>query len=384
VKIPAGAEVVDLAGKALLPGLVDMHTHLDETGGLLNIASGVTTIRSLGGGIDIMGDLKTRMDSGAIVGPHIVRFGIIEGRGPKAIHVKVTATTPDEAKAAVEKYAALGYHGIKIYNSVPADIVPVLTKHAHARGMQVTGHVPVFMIAEDVVKAGYDGIEHMNQVFLNFVGTRETDTRDLMRFTLVGENGASVDLKSKRVRDFFALLRKHRVVVDPTFVVFQNKMLPSAAGAPLQGQERVLSRLPALTARSVMRDGFPIGDKADQYRASWKRMLEMAKAMHDAQIHVVLGTDTIQGLMLHHEMKLFAEAGFANATILELATLGAARAMKLDKTFGSITKGKRADLVVIDGDPLAKLDDIERVVTTMRGGVVYVSAPLSEAVGVTP
>jgi len=102
-------------------------------------------------------------------------------------------------------------------------------------------------------------------------------------------------------------------------------------------------------------------------------------------IALAIGTDApFQGLMVHHEMELFAQAGFSNATILQLASLGAARQMKLDKTFGSITKGKRPDLVVIDGDPLAKIEDIEKVVSTMKAGVVFPSAPLYDAVGVSP
>jgi imidazolonepropionase-like amidohydrolase len=88
--------------------------------------------------------------------------------------------------------------------------------------------------------------------------------------------------------------------------------------------------------------------------------------------------------MFHHEMALFARAGIANGEILELATLGAARALGLDKQIGSIAKGKRADLVVVDGDPLADIKAIRNVVSTMRAGVVYLAKPLYEAVGVKP
>src|SRR5262249_39251208 len=160
------------------PGLWDMHAHLGDADGVLDIASGVTTVRDVGNDPDKLDDFKKRFDAGTAVGPHVVRFGFIEGRNEKAAAAKVTAETDAEAKQAVETYAARGYDGIKIYNSVKPDLVPLLAKEAHARGMAVTGHIPVHMLANEAVQAGYDGIEHLNMLFLNFFATHQTDTRD--------------------------------------------------------------------------------------------------------------------------------------------------------------------------------------------------------------
>src|SRR5262249_56497645 len=127
----------------------------------------------------------------------VIRFGFIEGRGEKAASSKVTAETEAEAKKAVESYAGRGYEGIKIYNSVKPELVPLLTKEAHARKMLVTGHIPVHMLANEAVRAGYDGIEHINMLFLNFFANHDTDTRTTQRFTLVGEKAAGFDLGSE-------------------------------------------------------------------------------------------------------------------------------------------------------------------------------------------
>jgi len=384
-KVPAGAEVVDLAGKALLPGLMDMHSHLSNSGGVLDIASGVTTVREVGNRLAFLPDLIQRVDAGKAVGPTIIPFGMIEGVGEKALAADVTATTPEEATTAVEKYAAMKYAGIKIYNSIKPDLVPVMAKLAHAKGMKVTGHVPAFMLAEDAINAGYDSIEHINQVMLNFVGTHETDSRDLLRFTLVGEKGATLDLASQRVKDFIALLRKKKVVIDPTLSVFENLFVANESGKPLPDQARVVMRLPAMEQREILKMALPaLREHADQYRASWQRMLELVKALHDAKVPIATGTDMTQGLWLHHELKLLASAGISNADVLALATIGNARTLGLEKTLGSITKGKKADLFVVDGDPLADIGQIERVVGTMRRGVVFQSAALYEAVGVKP
>ena len=384
VKAPEGAEVVDLAGKALIPGLVDMHMHLGGVDGVLAIASGVTTGRDVGNEPDMLDDLKNRFDEGAAIGPHLVRFGFIEGRNEKAAASKVTAETVEEAKAAVEFYAARKYEGVKIYNSVKTELVPVIAKEAHAKGMLVTGHVPVHMLANEAVRAGYDGIEHINMLFLNFFATVDTDTRDTTRFTLMGDNAAGFDLAGKPARDFFALLRRKKTVVTPTVDAFED-LLVGESGKVIPGLEPVVNRLPVQTRRSFLRGGLPVPpDKRPTYRASFDKVLAMVKALVDARIPVMVGTDHIAGLMVHHEMELFARAGIPTAKILQMTSIDAARALRLDKQFGTIARGKRADLAIIDGDPLADITSIRRVTRTMRAGVLYPSAPLYEAIGVLP
>lgn len=384
VKVPPGAEVVDLTGKALIPGLVDMHGHLEPIDGVLNIASGVTTVRDLGGDHDELEALKQAWDGGVMVGPHMLRMGFIEGRNEKAAASKITAETPAEAKAAVAYYAERGYEGVKIYNSVRPELVPVITAEAHARKMLVTGHVPVRMLAHEAVKGGYDGIEHINMLFLNFLATHETDTRDTTRFTLVGERGASLDLESAKVKDFIALLKARRVVIAPTVATFEE-LLAGMPGEITPGVGELVARLPVKPGRDFLKGGLPIDREMHKtYLTSWDRVLAMVKKLHVSGVPLVLGTDHIPGLMLHHEAALWARAGIKNADILRQATIGAARAMRLEKSFGSITKGKRADLVVLDGDPLADIHALGRVVSTMRGGVIYPSAPLYRAVGVRP
>ena len=265
-KVPAGAELVDLAGKALLPGMFDMHQHLGDADGVLDLASGVTTARDVGNDPDKLDDYKKRYDSGDAIGPHVVRFGFIEGRGDKAASSTITAETEAEAKSAVEFYAKRGYEGIKIYNSMKPELVPLLAKEAHARGMAVSGHIPVHMLANEAVRAGYDGIEHVNMLFLNFFATHETDTRDTTRFTLVGDKAATFDLKSKPVVDFFGLLREHHTVLDPTLDAFED-LLVGEQGKVVPGMEAMTARLPLQLQREFLTGGLPQQGKQDTYRA---------------------------------------------------------------------------------------------------------------------
>jgi imidazolonepropionase-like amidohydrolase len=381
VAVPERAEVVDLAGKAILPGLIDMHAHLGEPDGLLNIASGVTTVRDVGNDPDKLDEWARIYDAGQAIGPHVVRFGFIEGRNEKAASSKVTAETPAEAKAAVEYYAKRGYEGIKIYNSVRPELVPLLAKEAHARGMPVTGHIPVHMLAHEAVAAGYDGIEHINMLFLNFFATHDTDTRDTTRFTLVGDKAADFDLASQPVRDFIKLLKSKNTIIDPTLGAFEE-LLCAQSGKITPGLEAIAARLPAQIQRQLLTGSMPLGEKAPRYRKSFDKLLAMVKLLRDEKIPVVAGTDEIAGLWLHHELELFVRAGISPADAIRMATLDPARVLKLDKSIGSIAVGKRADLFVVDGDPLANIADVAKVVSTMRGGVIYPSAQLFQAVGV--
>jgi hypothetical protein len=383
VKIPTGAEVVDLAGKAVLPGLWDMHSHLSDPDGALDVASGVTTARDVGNDPDKLDDYKKRYDEGTAVGPHVVRFGFIEGRGEKAASSKITAENEAEAKAAVEIYAKRGYDGIKIYNSVKPELVPILAKEAHARGMFVSGHIPVHMLANEAVRAGYDGIEHINMLFLNFLADHDTDTRTPLRFTLVGDKGASLDLKSKPVQDFFALLKQKRTIIDPTVGVFEDLLL-AQQGKIIPGLESTVERLPVQTQRLSLRGSLPLEGKEQTYKASFENVLAMLRALHEQKLPLVVGTDSLGGLSLHHELVLYVRAGITPADALRMATIEAARSLKLDSKTGSIAPGKAADFFVIEGDPLAKIEDVENVVWTVRGGRVFASPSLYDALGVRP
>jgi hypothetical protein len=383
VKVPAGAEVVDLAGKALLPGLWDMHAHLGDADGVLDIASGVTTARDVGNDPDKLDDYKRRYDAGSAVGPHVFRMGFIEGRNEKAASSKITAETESEAKAAVAEYAKRGYDGIKIYNSVKPELVPLLAKEAHARGMAVIGHIPVHMLANEAVRAGYDGIEHINMLFLNFFATHETDTRDTTRFTLVGDKAARFDLASASVREFVQLLLDKHTVIDPTVDAFED-LLVAEPGKIAPGLEATVARLPVQAQRGYLIGGLPRGDKGPLYRASFDKLLAMVKLLVDRKVPVVAGTDALAGLFLHHELALLVRAGLTPAQALRSATIVPAQVMKREQQSGSIAVGKAADLVVVDGDPLARIADIGNVVSTMRGGVVFPSAALYETVGVQP
>jgi imidazolonepropionase-like amidohydrolase len=383
-KIDPAMETIDAQGKALIPGLWDVHSHLGPADGVLDVASGVTTARDVGNDPDRLDEFKARFESGAAVGPRVMRAGFIEGRGEKAAGSKITAENEDEAKAAVEFYKKRGYDQIKIYNSMKPELVPILAKAAHEAGMRVSGHVPVHMRAEEAVRAGYDEINHVNMLFLNFFIDHDTDTRTPLRFSIVAERAPDLDLNGKAAQDFFALLIAKKTTVDPTLGVFEN-LFVDRVGELGPGAKPIAARMPVQVRRNWLRGGIPVPEGKDaRYKESFQRTLAMVKALHDHKIPIATGTDSLAGVMLHREIELYVAAGLTPAAALQAASLTPARIMKREKTSGAIGVGKDADMVLIDGDPLAHIEDVRKVVTTIKQGNTFASDALYAEVGIKP
>lgn len=384
VKVPKDAEVIDAAGKAVLPGLWDMHVHIGATEGLLHLESGVTSVRDLANDADELARTRQRFDSGAQVGPRILAAGFIDGRGPYQGPTKVFADTEAEAKAAVDDYAKRGgYVQIKVYSSLKPELVPVIAKAAHEHGMRLSGHVPNGMRAADFVRAGADEIQHMNMVFLNFLDVK--DTRTPQRFTEVAAHAAEIDLASPKVKDFIKLLLEHKTVVDPTLVTFEG-MFKDKPGQMSVSYAAVADRFPAQVRRGFLYGGLqvPKGMDPKRYEESFKQMQRMAKALYDAGVPIVAGTDALPGSSLHRELELYVDAGIPAPKVLQIATLGAARVMKKDQELGSLAPGKLADLIVVDGDPSKDISDIRKVRVVVKDGVRYQVSELDQALGIKP
>ncbi len=383
VELPKNAEIVDATAKTLMPGLWDMHVHIQPGDGLLHMSCGVTSVRDLANDIDALNQMRHRFEEGAEIGPRVVMAGFIDGRGPYQGPTKVFVDTEDEARQDIDNYAKLGYIQIKVYSSLKPELLPKIVEMAHAHGMRVSGHVPSGMNAEQFVRDGVDEIQHMNFIFLNFM-PQVKDTRTPARFTEVAAHGAEIDPKSDPVRAFMQLLIDRKIVLDPTLSIFEN-MMEDRPGKLAPGYAAVANNMPAQVRRGFLYGGLQVPDGMDQrYQDSFQRMLDMAKAFYDAGIPIVAGTDGFAGYTLHRELELYEKAGIPSARVLQLATLGAARVVKRDGELGSITPGKLADMILIDGNPATHVSDIRHVKTVVKDGVVYQVADLDHALGVKP
>ncbi len=382
IQIPAGAEVIDARSRTLMPGLWDMHSHLTGTDGILDLAAGVTSARDLANDTDFLLDLRRRFEAGEAVGPRVVMAGFIDGPGPYAGPSEVLVDTGEEALAAVDRYAELGYEQVKLYSSLDPRLVPPIVERAHRRGLRVSGHIPNGLTAEQAVRAGFDEVHHANFLFLNFL--EGVDTRTPARFTEVGARAAEIDVSSAAVRSFLRLLEERDAVVDPTLATFEEIFLGSP-GKISSHLAAVADRLPPQVRRSLLTGGLQKPEGMEQrYRDSFRNMLRMVRALYDTGVTLVAGTDNMAGFSLHRELELYVEAGLPAPDVLRIVTLGAAQVTKRDKDLGTITPGKLADLILVDGDPVARISDIRRVVLTVKDGVIYDPAELYRAIGVKP
>ena len=273
------------------------------------------------------------------------------------------------------------YEGLKIYSSIKPELVPFLTKYAHDHGLRVSGHIPAGMRAENAVDAGYDEIQHINMLALNFMPD-VTDTRTPARFTELAKRGADLDLKSAEVQAFIAKLKARGVVVDPTVTVFEG-MFTARMGTPSQSYAMIADRLPPQVRRYLVTGGLPVPEGMDaKYRASFAKMLDFVGELHRAGVTIVPGTDGLAGFTLHRELELYVQAGIPPSHVLRMATLVPAQVLKRDNDLGTIEPGKLADFILVEGDPTTNISDIRRVVRVVKDGKVFDPGAIYAELGV--
>jgi imidazolonepropionase-like amidohydrolase len=262
--------------------------------------------------------------------------------------------------------------------------MPIIAGHAHARGLRVSGHVPAFMSARMFVDGGADEIQHLNFIVLNFLFDTVKETRNRDRFIKVAEHAREFTPDKPQVKEFIAFLKAHHTVLDPTVGVFEGLFAGDpAAVAP--GLVKIAPRFPPQIRRQLAGGALePPADQKDAYAAAIPSMLRLLKALHDAGVTIIPGTDGLSGYMLHYELELYARAGIAPAEVLRMATLTSAQVIGVDGNRGVIAPGKYADMILIDGDPTANMADIEKVDTTIKGGKVYDPAKIEQALGILP
>lgn len=376
------ATVIDGAGRALLPGLFDMHTHEDAWNAVLQVAGGVTSSRDMGNDNGYLARLRADIAAGRAIGPHIEPAGYIEGESPFASRGGFVVASVAEAESAVDWYAERGFRQVKLYNSIKPEWAQPIAAYAHSRGLRVSGHVPAFSRSERVVREGYDELQHINQLMLNFISDPDTDSRTIVRFNLVGERSRNLDLDSKAVKDFIALLAERQTVVDATLATFEGTW-NQKPGDLDPSYAAVADHVPFATQRAWRNNSTDVsGGKLEIYRASWQRMLEFIGRLHAAGVPLVAGTDSLAGFMLHRELELYVQAGIPAGEAIRIATENGARYSGVLGDRGTVERGKRADLILVDGDPTKNISDIRRISYVLKDGTGYAPAQIYEAFGI--
>jgi imidazolonepropionase-like amidohydrolase len=367
VQIPSGMPVVNGNGQTLLPGLWEMHTHFSgvELGPAL-LAAGVTTARDCGGEFEFLVAARDAVEKQHALAPRLLLAGLVDGGGPGAFGA-LTADSPEEARLVVAYYHAAEFQQLKLYTLLKPNVVAALAAEAHRFGMTVTGHVPSAMNAFEAVEAGMDQINH-----LNFVSQmmRAPGTHDPIDF--------KSDLAAKAIQFF----QEHHTVIDPT--ASWGEMAGHTQDMDVSAFEPGIAKAPYTLASKFMSLGAPAtGSAAFQARIS--ENLAVIGALHQAGIPIVAGSDTgLIGYGLDREIELYVKAGMTPLEAIQSATIVPAHAMQMDREAGTIEVGKRADLILVDGNPLQNISDIRKVSSVVANGRRYDCKKLWKAAGFHP
>ncbi len=380
VKLPADAQRIDVAGKYIIPGLWDMHAHYEQVEwGPIYLATGVTTVRDVGNEFDFITAVRDAVNSGAALGPHMLLAGVVDGDGPYALGIE-RVNSPADAQMWVTRYHDAGFQQIKIYSSMKSDNVRAVCTDAHKLGMTVTGHIPIGMTAYDGVNDGMDQINHIHYV-LDMLIPANIDLMKLKfpdRLKLL----ASLDVNSEQGKKAIAFLKEHNTVIDPTMALMEFGNRP--ADVPVDKMEPGIDHVAPELREQLVNGGIPPQLAADAQKTTQVE-LDLIGALHHAGVRIVAGTDqTVPGYSLYREIELYVQAGFTPMEALQAATIVPARAMKVDSDSGSIEVGKRADLDILDANPLENIHNIRSVRSVVANGVLYESAPLWQSVGFKP
>ncbi|MGA8763486.1 MAG: amidohydrolase family protein [Candidatus Sulfotelmatobacter sp.] len=378
VKIPKDAAIIDETGKTILPGLWDMHAHFEQVEwGPIYLAAGVTTARDCGNEFEFIKAVRDAIAEGRGLGPRLLLAGIVDGSGKMAIGVE-RVDTPEQAKMWTDRYHDAEFQQMKIYSSVKLEEVKAVADEAHRLGMTVTGHVPEGLDAYQVIAAGQDQINHIQYIADIMHAPLPAEAKRPDRMKAVAE----IDLNSPEARKAIAFLRTHRTVVDPTLALME--FITASTAKPPASFEPGVNKLPVELAAQLADVGPPSPD-AELGEKRFEKYVSIVGTLHKAGIPIVAGTDqTVPGHSLHREIELYVQAGFTPMEAIQAATSVAARAMGLEKEVGTVEKGKRADLIVVRGDPLKDIHNTRNVEAVITNGTMYDTSELWKSVGFRP
>jgi imidazolonepropionase-like amidohydrolase len=392
VPIPRGARVVDVSGKYLVPGFVEAHGHLaigswelDTTGGKRRLryayddldsqeltrsqlAFGITTVRNPAAPTAEGVALRNRVRWGELAGPRIITSGApLDAPGPNTAIDPVA--TPADARAAVDRQAAAGVDFIKVYSGLDSALIAAAVDQAHLHGMKVVGHLWRTSWT-DAARAGIDGITHIivNNAKLLPAAKRDEYAKSIRGGQFMYDWFKYADFDGPEIREMIATLVEHRITIDPTLVGFEDvAWYDDSTHYP---KEASLYVPPTFARKSAAMNALRGWSAADYVsaRQQFARMQELTRRLHQAGIPLTAGTDGANPWMYHRELELLAASGIPNADVIRIATRNGAVQLGLASEFGTVEVGKRADLVVLDADPVADIRNTRRIAWVMHDG----------------
>jgi len=408
IPYPPSAKILDLTGKTVIPGIAGMHEHLfyplperpdagnaiygemADSAVRLYLAGGVTTARTAGS-VEPYTDLelKKQIDAGLIPGPELDVTGpYLEGKGTFALQMHQLADA-DDAGRTVDYWAQEGVASFKAYNYITSDELKMAIRHAHFRGLKITGHLCSIGFKE-AADMGIDNLEHGIVVDTEFYPGKQPDVcpdakaaeKDLV---------TNVDMAGPDVTALILDLVAHHVAVTSTLAILET-FIPNRP--PLAYENAVLKALTPEAQTSYLATRARLAEQTANLNplqrggnpGMLKVEMQFEREFVSAGGLLMAGCDptgyggVVPGFGDQRNIELLVEAGFTPAQAIQIATLNGAKYMGKDATIGSIAQGKSADLIVLGANPAENIANIEKVETVFKDGVGYDPAKLIQSV----
>jgi imidazolonepropionase-like amidohydrolase len=391
VQIPKSAKIVDAAGKFLIPGLWDMHVHTifgdwipkDEKIILpLFVANGVTGVRDMGSDLEAVKQWRSQIAAGKLLGPRMIVAGpMLDGPAPR-FPSSVPVSDSASGRKVVDDLKSAGVDFIKIQSLVPRDGYFAAASEANKLGITFVGHVPDAVRASEASSAGQKSIEHFTGVF---EGCSTMEDQLLKGHKTLGQNVATFN--PERAKTLIALFAKNQTWQVPTLAWERGQWLvddidlsqdPLIKYAPVAWKNRTWPMFKKDILETMDTDPLPVRKRFVQME------LEMTLAMFRAGVPFMAGTDTAAGIhifpgfSLHQELALFVEAGLTPMQALQTATLNPAKFLGTTADMGTVEKGKIADLVLLDANPLEDINNTRKIQAVVLAGRYFSRAQLDE------
>ena len=353
---PADARVVDGQGKFLIPGLWDMHAHIqgNEKAWLpLYIANGVTGIRDMGADLDFILDIKGATASRRTLGPQIVAAGPILDDAPGDWPLRIRVRNADEGRAAIQLLKRRGVDLIKVHNFTPRDVFFAIVDEARRQQLPVAGHVPLKVTIQEGIDAGMVTIEHMSEDG---------------RVWKTCSGGAQY--RPDGCRPFFEMLARRRVWQTPTLVALSELAVIGTPASSISRDQLAYANKRFLEFHAANQSFFL---KRPEIVGIFKNLAEVANVvtrdMAAAGVGILAGCDgMIAGFCVHDELATMVAGGMTPAAALQTATVNPARYLGREMTLGTIAAGRSADLVLLDANPLEDIANLRRIRAVFTAG----------------
>jgi imidazolonepropionase-like amidohydrolase len=402
LKVPESARVVDATGKFLIPGLWDMHTHIWDKDMLFPayLANGITGVRDMGGVLEPWIKWRTQIREGGLQGPRSVIGGkIVDGFKP-FFYFFVQAASADQGRENVRSLKVKGADFIKVYDRLPREIYFAIVDEAKQQKLSFAGHVPAGVKASEASAAGQKSIEHLTGIALES-STDEAKLRteainalnEVYREGLKPEEmgvgirrsyklSRSIPLETyseKKAKGLFKLFRRNRTWQVPTLVVredFGDEELRRSIAPHLK-------YFPDYVRGMILPESKATDEELAENKRHFQKEMEIVRAMHRAGVRFLAGADapnpySVPGFGLHDELALLVRAGFTPLEALQTATRNPAEFLGQLDSLGTIERGKIADLVLLEADPLADINNTRKIAAVVLAGELVSKPQLKE------